>query len=165
MPHKAAAVGHLPPITYIQVIRTRHAGHCRRCRDELICDVLLICGPFHTHEQRQDDELKLIYNSSVPIQDVALKTCRKRWVIERCGGRGSEIFVLMGWPDDDDICNHISVCLFVDVKMSASINVVVAWRPDAYPISDRIFEMVYILKGKKNFSCSRYGKPFPGDRL
>ena len=33
--------GHLPPITkIIQVIRTRHAGHCRRSRDELISDIL-----------------------------------------------------------------------------------------------------------------------------
>ena len=34
--------GHLPPITKtIQVRRTRHAGHCWRCRDKLISDVLL----------------------------------------------------------------------------------------------------------------------------
>ena len=34
--------GYLPPITKtIQVRRTRHAGHCRRSRDELISDVLL----------------------------------------------------------------------------------------------------------------------------
>ena len=34
--------GHLPPITKtIQARRTRHAGHCRRSRDELISDVLL----------------------------------------------------------------------------------------------------------------------------
>ena len=34
--------GHLPPVTKtIQVRRTRHAGHCWRCRDELISDVLL----------------------------------------------------------------------------------------------------------------------------
>ena len=34
--------GHLPPITKtIQVKRTRHAGRCRRSRDELISDVLL----------------------------------------------------------------------------------------------------------------------------
>ena len=34
--------GHLPPITKtIQVGRTRHAGHCRRSRNELISDELL----------------------------------------------------------------------------------------------------------------------------
>ena len=38
---KQQLYGHLPPITKtIQVRRTRHAGHCRRSRDELINDVL-----------------------------------------------------------------------------------------------------------------------------
>ena len=34
--------GQLPPVTKtIQVSRTKHAGHCGRCKDELINDVLL----------------------------------------------------------------------------------------------------------------------------
>ena len=53
-------------------------------------------------EQRQDDQLEPIYNSSVPIQDVTLKTYRKRWTIERGGERGSGISVLMARHDDDD---------------------------------------------------------------
>ena len=41
-PKKQLLYGHLPPITKtIKVRRTRHAGHCWRCRDELISDVLL----------------------------------------------------------------------------------------------------------------------------
>ena len=41
-PHKHQLYDHLPPITKtIQVRRTRHAGHRRRSRDELIRDVLL----------------------------------------------------------------------------------------------------------------------------
>ena len=41
-PTKHQLYGHLPPIMKtIQVRRTRHAGHCRRSRDELISDVLL----------------------------------------------------------------------------------------------------------------------------
>ena len=41
-PTKHQLYGHLPPIMKtIQVRRTRHAGHCWRCRDELISDVLL----------------------------------------------------------------------------------------------------------------------------
>ena len=41
-PTKHQLYGHLPPITKtIQVRRTRHAGHCRRSRNELISDVLL----------------------------------------------------------------------------------------------------------------------------
>ena len=41
-PTRHKLYGHLPPITKtIQVRRTRHAGHCWRSKDELICDVLL----------------------------------------------------------------------------------------------------------------------------
>ena len=41
-PTRHQLYGHLPPITKtIQARRTRHAGHCWRCRDELISDVLL----------------------------------------------------------------------------------------------------------------------------
>ena len=41
-PTRHQLYGLLPPITKtIQVRRTRHAGHCRRSRDELISDVLL----------------------------------------------------------------------------------------------------------------------------
>ena len=41
-PTRHQLYGHLPPITKtIQVLRTRHAGHCWRSRDELIRDVLL----------------------------------------------------------------------------------------------------------------------------
>ena len=45
-------------------------------------------GPLDMDEQRQDDQLEPTYNSSVPIQDVVLKTCQKRWIIEKGGGRG-----------------------------------------------------------------------------
>ena len=53
-------------------------------------------------EQRQDDQLEPTYNSFVPIQDVALKTCRKQWTIEKSGEKGSGISVLMVRHDDDD---------------------------------------------------------------
>ena len=45
-------------------------------------------------EQRQDDRLEPIYNSSVPIQDIALKISRERWTIEMGGERGSGRSVL-----------------------------------------------------------------------
>ena len=63
------------------------------------------CGLLHTDEQRQDDQLEPIYNSSVPIQDVALKSYRERWTIEKGGGRGLGRSVLAarhGNDDDDD---------------------------------------------------------------
>ena len=41
-PTRPQLYGHLPPITKtIQARRTKHAGYCRRSRDELISDVLL----------------------------------------------------------------------------------------------------------------------------
>ena len=41
-PTKQLLYGHLSPISKtIQIRRIRHAGHCWRCRDELISDVLL----------------------------------------------------------------------------------------------------------------------------
>ena len=77
--------------TYIhaQVRRTRHAGHCRRSKDELISDVLLW------------------------IRDVTLKTCQKRWMIGKSGERGSGISVLAARHDDDDIYIYICVCVCV----------------------------------------------------
>ena len=61
------------------------------------------CWALHMDKQRQDNQLDPIYNSSVPIQDVALKTYRKRWTIEMGGKRGSGRSVLVAWHDDDDI--------------------------------------------------------------
>ena len=54
------------------------------------------------NEQRPDDQLEPTYSSTVPIWDVALKTCRKQWTIEKGGEKGSGIPVLMLRHDDDD---------------------------------------------------------------
>ena len=53
-------------------------------------------------EKKQDNQLEPIYNSSVPIQDVALKTCWERWTIGMGGGGGSGRSVLVVWHDNDD---------------------------------------------------------------
>ena len=53
-------------------------------------------------EQRLDDQLELIYNSSVRTHDVAWRTCRERWTIETGGEKGSGRSVLAVWHDDDD---------------------------------------------------------------
>ena len=47
-----------------------------------------------------DEQLEPIYNSSVPIQNIALKTSRERWTIETGGERGSGRPVLAAWHDD-----------------------------------------------------------------
>ena len=46
-------------------------------------------------KQRRDDQLEPTYRSSVTIQDVSLKTYRKKWTIGRDGKRGSGISVLI----------------------------------------------------------------------
>ena len=58
-------------------------------------------GPHYLDEQRQDDLLERAYSSSVPIQDVTQKTCRKQWTMEEGGEKGSGSFVLMARHDDD----------------------------------------------------------------
>ena len=70
--------------------------------DELVSDIHL-----WNHDmdgQRQDNQLEPIYNTSVPIQDVALKTTWERWTIETGGERGSGRSVLATRHNDDDVC-------------------------------------------------------------
>ena len=52
------------------------------------------CEPLHMSEQRQDDQLEPIYNSSVLIQDVAWKSSRERWTTETGDERWSGRSVL-----------------------------------------------------------------------
>ena len=52
-----------------------------------------------SHDQRKAGR------PAVPIWDVALKTCRKQWMMEKGGKSGSWISVLMARHDDDDICH------------------------------------------------------------
>ena len=114
-PTKQQLYGHLPPITKtIQVRRTRHAEHCWWDRDEFKSDILL--WTLHMHEQRQDDQLEPTYNSSVPIQDVALRTCHEQWTIEKGGGWGSERSALAVWHDDDDDDDEHVVIIFGMIK-------------------------------------------------
>ena len=112
-PTRRQLYGHLPPITKtIQVRRTRHAGHCWRSKDELVSDVLL--WTLHMAKRKQDDQLEPTYSSYVKTQDVALKTCRRRWTIGRSGERWSGISVLAARhddDDDDDIYIYIYICL------------------------------------------------------
>ena len=58
-------------------------------------------------EQWQDDQLEPIYNSSVPIQEVALKTHRERWTIKTGRESGLGRYLLMARHDDDDDDCHL----------------------------------------------------------
>ena len=53
-------------------------------------------------EQMQDDQLEPMYNSSMPTEDVALKTYQERWTIEMDGERNSGRSILAAWHDDDE---------------------------------------------------------------
>ena len=71
-------------------------------------------GPLHMAKKKQDDQHEYTFNSYERIQDVALKTCQRRWTIEKSGERGSGISVLVAQQaaaaaaaaaadDDDDL--------------------------------------------------------------
>ena len=83
------------------------------------------CGPLHMADQKQDDQLEPTYNSSVSIQDVALKTYQKQWMIGRGGKRGSGISVLMARHDDDDDDNRFNgnISFFINKRTSESAEV------------------------------------------
>ena len=71
-------------------------------------------GPLYMDEQRLGDQLEPIYNSSVPIQDIAWKTSRERWTIETGGERGVERSVLAAQHDDNCllriIISYLKLC-------------------------------------------------------
>ena len=60
-------------------------------------------------EQRQEDQLEPTYNSSVLIHDIALKSYRERFTLEKGGGRGSERSTLVVRYDDDDSPDDVSI--------------------------------------------------------
>ena len=63
---------------------------------------MYFCVPLHMDEKSLDDQLEPLYNSSVPIQDVAWKTSWEGWAIETGGERGSGKSMLVAQYDDDD---------------------------------------------------------------
>ena len=92
-PTKQQLYGHLTtPPRKLSKLTNQTCGSCWRTKDELM---MYSCGPLHMNEQRQDDKLEPTHISSVPIWDVALKTCRKQKTIEKGGEKGSVISVLI----------------------------------------------------------------------
>ena len=94
-PTKHQLYGHLPPITKTTQVRwTRHAGHCWRCRDELISNVLL-CTPSHGRAKAgrlvRTHIKELCVDTGCSLEDLPKG---------KGGGRGSGISVLMAWHDD-----------------------------------------------------------------
>ena len=99
---KQQLYGHLPPITKtIKVRWTRHVKHCWRSKKKLLGDILM-WTPSHGRAKAGWPARTYIQQLCVPIQDIALKTSQKWWMIEMGGKRGSGRSVLAGWHDEDD---------------------------------------------------------------
>ena len=64
--------------------------------------ILEVMFPYRPLHMNVDDQLELIYNNSVWIQDVAWKTCQKRWMINLNNKRRLVNSVLAAWHDDND---------------------------------------------------------------
>ena len=73
------------------------------------------------NEQILDDQLEPIYNSSVPIQDIAWKSSREQWTSETGGRRGSGRSVLAVQHDNDRIIISSSSCSSCSSSSSISI--------------------------------------------
>ena len=76
-------------------------------------------------KQKQNDKLTHTQSSYVRIQDVALKTFKKRWMIGRSGERGSGISVLAARHDDIYIYICVCACVCVCVCVCARVCVCV----------------------------------------
>ena len=87
--------------------------------------VMYSYGLLHMVEQKQDDQLKHPYSSSVRIRDVALKTCQRRWTIRISDVRESWISVLAAQHDDDeDIYIYIYIYIYMIVVLPKN-----PWNP------------------------------------
>ena len=73
-------------------------------RDELISEVLLWTPTYGRAKVGRPARTCI----QQLCEDVALKTCQRRWTIGRSGERGSEISVLAARHDDDDDDIYIS---------------------------------------------------------
>ena len=110
------------------------------------------CGPLHMDGQRQDNQQEPIYNNSVLIQDVALKTYRERWMIETGGERGSGRSMLAAWHDnDDEWCVNLSKKWSILFRSSAQYGfLLISLHPQAdikrkknYRKLRRMFDLTY----------------------
>ena len=111
-PTRPQLYGHLPPITKtIQARRTRHARHCWRSKDEIVCDVLLWTPAYGQSKAGRPARTFIQHicdDTGCNAEDLP-KTCRRRWMIGRRGERGSGMSVLAAPHDDDDIYTYIVI--------------------------------------------------------
>ena len=75
------------------------------------------CEPLHMDKQMLDDQIGPIFKSSVPIQNVAWRTCRERLTVQMGSEKMSGKSLLAALLDDDDDnirdeCIHYTYMLF-----------------------------------------------------
>ena len=70
-------------------------------------------GLHHMDEQRQDDLLALIYNTTVLVHDVDMKTCRERWTTDTGGERVSVRSILAVHDEDDGIILYYLIIILL----------------------------------------------------
>ena len=72
------------------------------------------CGPLRMVEQKQGRPARTYIQ---PLQDVALKTCRKQWTIEKGGEKESGRSVLMERHNDNELI-HLFIHWFRDQRIN-----------------------------------------------
>ena len=102
-PTKQQLYSYRPPTTKtIRVRWSKHAGHSRRNRDELISDVLL-WTPSHGRAKAGRPSRTYVQQLWADTgYNPPLKTCWKQWTIGRGDERGLRISMLMVRRDEDD---------------------------------------------------------------
>ena len=100
-PTKQQLYGHLPPtMKTIQVRWTRHAGICWRSRDKLISDILL--WTFSRGRAKAGWPARTYIQQLCADTGCSLEDLPKAMDDKEGWWKGSGIFVLMVWHDDDD---------------------------------------------------------------
>ena len=101
-----------------------------------------------------EDQLDLIYNSSVRTQVVVKKTCQKRWMIESNGERKFRKSLLAARHDDndDDMRTPKSVLKYETYKILLNFKI----RTD-HPISSIGPDLVLVIKKKVTLEKSSRG--------
>ena len=120
-PTRHQLYSHLPPITKaIQARRTRHAGHCCRSKDELIRDILLWTPTYG--RENAGRPARTYIQQLCEDTGCTLKTCQRRWMIGRSGGRRSWISVLAARHDDDGYCYSFYTVKCLQLLLSNTYN-------------------------------------------
>ena len=97
--------------------------------------------PIHMAEQKQGDQLKPTYCSSVRIRGVALRTCWKRWTIGRGGEKGSELSMLMARQDE---------MMMIYMKTIIKTN---GWKRAPRITENNFVEKIVFVSGKNIANC------------